>query len=91
MLDRRGWLIALGTRIGCLVGFQTGNWVPKTNLAGKKKKPKNKFGGSEELAPRQKLFRRELSLYLPTSVLRWIHYKFPPLFFKRNEFKNKMV
>ncbi len=32
MLDRRGWFIALGSRIGCLVGFQTGNWVPNTNL-----------------------------------------------------------
>jgi hypothetical protein len=27
----------LGTRIGCFVGFQTGNWMPNTNLAGKKK------------------------------------------------------
>ena len=26
----------LGQRIGSFVGFQTGNWMPKTNLAGKK-------------------------------------------------------
>ena len=32
MLDRRRWFIGLGPRIGCLVGFKTGNWVPKTNL-----------------------------------------------------------
>jgi hypothetical protein len=32
MQDRRGWFIALGSRIGCLVGFQTGNCVPNTNL-----------------------------------------------------------
>ena len=27
----------LDPRIGSFVGFQTGNWMPKTNLAGKKK------------------------------------------------------
>ena len=26
----------LGPRIGSFVGFQTGNWMPKTNLVGKK-------------------------------------------------------
>ena len=94
MLDRRGWFIALerGPRIGCLVGFQTGNWVLKNNLAGKKKNEsgdKNKFGGSEELAPRKKLFRQEQILYLPTSVLRWIHDTlrvFPPFSSNRTSF-----
>jgi hypothetical protein len=53
MLGRRKWFDAgskgmvlcwiewngsmLGPRIGSFVGFQTGNWMPKTNLAGKKK------------------------------------------------------
>ena len=27
----------LGPRIGSFVGLETGNWIPKTNLAGKKK------------------------------------------------------
>ena len=29
----------LGPRVGCFVGFQKGNWMLKTNLAGKKIKP----------------------------------------------------
>ena len=53
MLGRRKWFDAgskgmvlcwkegdgsmLGSRIGSFVGFQTGNWMPKTNLKGKKK------------------------------------------------------
>ena len=53
MLGRRNWFDAgskgvvlcwiegdgsmLGTRIDSFAGFQTGNWMPKTNLAGKKK------------------------------------------------------
>ena len=57
----------LGPRIGSFVGFQTGNWMPKTNLAGKKKTnlagtkkmagtknwlpDKNLFGGNNELSP----------------------------------------
>ena len=52
MLGRRKWFDAgskgmvlcwiegdgsmLGPRIGSFVGIQTGNWMPKTNLAGKK-------------------------------------------------------
>ena len=37
----------LGPRIGSFVGFQTGNWMPKTNLAGKKK---TNFAGALNLA-----------------------------------------
>ena len=53
MLGRRGWFDALSKgmvrcwmegdgsmqcpKIGSFVGFQKGNWLPKTNLAGKKK------------------------------------------------------
>ena len=37
MLDRRGRFIARDPKNGSFVGFQTGNWMPKTNLAGKKK------------------------------------------------------
>ena len=54
MLDRRGWFIALGPRIGCLVEFQTDNWVPKTNLAGKKKTnlaTKTNLAGVKNLLP----------------------------------------
>ena len=54
MLDRRGWYIALlGPRIGCLEGFQTGNWVLK-NLAGKKKKTlatKTNLAGAKNWRP----------------------------------------
>ena len=61
----------LGLRICSFVGFQTGNWMPKTNLAGKKKtdmagakkmagkknwRPdKNQFGGNKELTLQHKL------------------------------------
>ena len=37
MLDIRGFSIALDPRICSFVGFQTGNWMPKTNLGGRKK------------------------------------------------------
>ena len=35
--QQKGWFNARGPRIGSFVGFKTGNWMPKTILAGKKK------------------------------------------------------
>jgi hypothetical protein len=48
----------LGPIIGSFVGFKTGNWMPKTNLAGKKKHKfgESKFFSGNELAPRQNIF-----------------------------------
>ena len=48
----------LGPRVGCFVGFQKGNWMTKTDLAGGKKifllQEKNNLAGTKLLAPRQK-------------------------------------
>jgi hypothetical protein len=48
----------LGPIIGSFVGFKTGNWMPKTNLAGMKKHKfgESKFFSGNELAPRQNIF-----------------------------------
>ena len=70
MLGQRVWFGAgkkgggsmLGPRIGSFVGFQTGNWMPITNLVRKKKNQfggSDFFGGNKELAPQQKLIWQE--------------------------------
>ena len=59
----------LGPRIGSFVGFQTGNWMPKTNLAGKKKRIwREQNFCRNELAPRQKLIWWEQRIGAPKKT-----------------------